>query len=167
MADSKKQEPTAQQVLEVCHRLTRGVALCVLMTAGADGTIHARVMQPFPVEPDLTLWFGTSPDSRKIVDIGHDARATVTFQSVDGSAYASLSGPVELVDDLAARRQMWRDDWTQYFPAGPDEGYVLIRMVPERIEVLDFVNGVAPAPYGAKPAAVVRSGDSWVTAPDA
>lgn len=167
MADAQNHEPNAKQVLEVAHRLTGEVALCVLMTVGVDGAIHARVMQPFPVEPDLTLWFGTSPESRKIADVGHDPRAAVTFQSADGSAYASLSGPVELVNDLAARRRMWRGDWTQYFPAGPDDGYVLMRLTPGRIEALDFAHGVAPPPYGAKPAAVIRSGGSWVTAPDA
>ncbi len=158
-------QPT--QVLEVAQRLTRDVGLCVLTTTGADDWIHARVMQPFPVDPDLTLWFGTSPSSRKIADMAHDAQATATFQSADGSAYASLSGRVGLVDDLETRRRLWRSDWTQYFPAGPDDGYILMRLVPDRIEVLDFANGVAPPPYGAVPAAVVRSDGEWAITHDA
>ena len=60
---------TVEHALDVAHTIVSDAGLCMLMTSGPEGRIHARVMQPFPVEPDLTLWFGTSPASRKMADI--------------------------------------------------------------------------------------------------
>ena len=91
----------------------------------------------------------------------------MAFQSADGAGYASLSGTVEVVTDLGARKRLWRDDWTRYFPDGPTEGYVLLKVTPTRIEVLDFAHEVAPPPFGAVPAALERSADTWRMATDA
>lgn len=150
----------------MAHRLTRGAELCVLSTTGSDSSVHSRVMQPFPVAEDLTVWFGTSSTSRKVSDISRNPQGTATFQSRDGAAYVSVSGPLVVVGDRDACRRRWRDDWVRFFPEGPDRGYVLLRMDVRRIEALDFVHGLAPAPYGAVPAVIVRQDDRWVVARD-
>ena len=161
-------ELTAQRVLADARTIIRSAALGWLMTTGDDGRVAARVMQPFPVGDDLVLWYGTSPTSRKVSDIARLPVATAGFQSSDAAGYASVSGPVSVVTDVGSRRHRWRPEWSAYFPGGPDEGYVLLRLDPDRIEVLDFAHDIAPPPFGAVAAAVTRTptGTDWNFSPD-
>jgi general stress protein 26 len=127
------------------------------------GQMHTRLMQPFPPEEDLTLWFGTSPRSRKIQDIQQQPRVTVAVHQAAANSYVTLVGQAQLEDDLTARWQRWREEWRAFFPAGPaGEDYVLLRVVPSRLEVLNFVRQVTPIPFGLRPAVLVRHGDGWV-----
>lgn len=158
-------ELTAGAVLADARAILGSAPLGWLMTTGSDGRVDARVMQPFAPDHDLTLWFGTSPASRKIADLGRLPLATAGFQSADGAGYVSLSGPATIVDDLHARQQRWRDDWSRYFPGGPRDGYVLVRLDPDRVEVLDFAHDIAPEPFGAVAATVVRIAGSWRLVP--
>lgn len=155
-------ELTAETVLTGARRIAQAAALGWLMTTGPDGHVAARVMQPFPVADDLVLWYGTSPDSRKVADLSRLPYATAGFSSADGAGYTSLSGAVTIVDDPATRRRLWRPEWTAYFPQGPDAGYTILRLDPDRIEVLDFAHDIAPPPFGAVAAAVTRcAGGQW------
>lgn len=156
---------TADQVLAQARVIVQDAPLGWLMTSAGSGPIHARVMQPFPVGDDLTLWYGTSPSSRKIADLAQSSLATAGFQSSDGAGYASLTGGVMTIDDLDTRRRLWRREWTAYFPGGPDDGYVVLRLEPRRIEVLDFAHAIAPPPFGAVAAAIERRDDTWHLTP--
>lgn len=40
--------------------------------------------------------------------------------------------------------------------------YVLIQVVPSRLEVMSVARQVTPAPFGLCPAVLVRRGDAWV-----
>jgi len=39
---------------------------CALITTGSEGEIHVRTMDPFLPERDMTIWFGTNKNSRKV-----------------------------------------------------------------------------------------------------
>ena len=49
-----------EYLLEVAKATIRATAYCFLITLGDTGQAHARLMQPFAPEEDLTIWFGTS-----------------------------------------------------------------------------------------------------------
>ncbi|MEI6622095.1 MAG: pyridoxamine 5'-phosphate oxidase family protein [Actinomycetes bacterium] len=159
---------TAAQVLQDARTiLTNGSDLCFLMTQHAPGRINSRVMQPFGPDSDMVLWFGTGPDTRKVRDIRSYPHATVGYQSADGGAYVSMSGSASVVDDAVQRAGLWRSDWTQFFPGGPEHGYILLKFVPDRIEVLDLMSSFVPEPFVVQAAAVVRIDDDWVLERDA
>ncbi len=142
--------------------------LCFLLTTSATGQIDARVMQPFAPGDDFALWFGTSPASRKVRDVGHSPAATVAFQSKDGSAYVTLTGTVDVRTDLETRRAWWREDWRAFFPGGAEgDDFVVLAFTTDRVEVLDFVRHIAPPPFGLTAAALVRADAGWVFASDA
>jgi general stress protein 26 len=153
---------TGEYVLEVAKHTIIATEYCFLMTQGTAGQIHARLMQPFVPEEDLTLWFGTSPRSRKVRDIQQHNQVTVAFHQAIANAYVALGGSAQVEDNLTARQQWWREEWRAFFPAGPTgEDYVLIQVVPSRLEVMSFARQVTPAPFGLRPAVLVRRGDMW------
>jgi general stress protein 26 len=154
---------TPEYVLEVATHTMTATEYCFFMTRGSTGQVNARLMQPFAPEEDLTLWFGTSPRSRKGRDIQQQSQVTVAFHQAAANAYVALVGLAQVEDDLTVRRQRWREEWRAFFPAGPaGEDYVLIKVVLARLEVLNFVRQVTPSPFGLCPAVLVRHGDVWV-----
>jgi general stress protein 26 len=77
-------------------------------------------------------------------------------------AYAVLVGSVTIEERAEQWRRYWREDWQTLWPEGPSaRDYVLLRFACERVEVLSFPAGIAPAPYGLRPAVAVRHGDGW------
>ncbi|MFN8126005.1 MAG: pyridoxamine 5'-phosphate oxidase family protein [Candidatus Nanopelagicales bacterium] len=152
---------TVEAILAGARRIVAEAPLGWLITSGTDAQVHARVMQPFPVGDDLVLWFGTSPSSRKVADVAATGHGTAGFSSADGAGYVTATGPVEMITDPATLHRLWREDWDRFFPGGPETGYVVLKLSPRRIEVLDFAHGIAPPPFGAVAAAVEWRGTEW------
>lgn len=156
---------TAERLLAVARETIRAAEYCFLITQDRSGQVSTRLMQPFDPEPDLTIWMGASPKSRKVRQIREDGRATLAYQDKASNAYAVLSGSAAIVDDPAQRRHYWREGWEAFFKQGPEgEDYVLIRFTPNRIELMNFAQEVAPEPYGLRPAVLLRQGEGWVVA---
>ncbi len=154
-----------EQLLQVTRTTMRAAEFCFLITLSESGAPNARLMEPFEPRKDLSLWFGSSPRSRKVAEIQRDARISVAFGHAADAAYVTLSGLAEVVDDIRERKRHWREEWAVFWPSGPaGDDYVLIKFVPSRIEVMNFARKVAPQPYGLRPAVLVRTGGAWVVA---
>lgn len=150
-----------EPVLRAARATMRRKKYCLLATAGEDG-IAARVLQPFPPEPNLEVWLGTSPRSRKAAQLRADPRATLVYEDDAKSACAVLSGRIELVEDLAERRRRFMPSWWAFWPEGPEaDDYVLLRFTPEALEVWDASRGITPEPFGLRSARLVKRGESW------
>jgi general stress protein 26 len=153
---------TVEQLFEVVRTTVASAEYCFLTTLNQHGEMHTRLMQPFPLEDDLSIWFGTSPRARKVQDIRSNSHAAVAYQPSLEPAYVSFIGAGRFDDDLDRRRHYWYEDWLTFFPAGPaGDDYALIKFVPWRIEVMNFAQQVAPSPFGLKPAVLVREGEAW------
>lgn len=138
---------------------------CTLVTVNDSGQANARVMQPFPPEQDLTVWFGTSPRSRKAQDIRQNPLVTVLYQNSETNAYLTLQGTAQLVDDLDQRRAHWFNGWKLYWPHGPEgDDFTTIVFKPTRLELMSFSQDVTPPPFGLMPAALERQGEAWTLA---
>jgi general stress protein 26 len=156
---------TPEPLLNIVREMMAAVPYCFFMTQNGNGRINARLMQPFPPEEDLTLYFGTSPNSRKAADIRANQRVSVAFQSNQENAYVTLNGSARLIDNLADRQRYWLAEWQPFFPYGPDgDDYVLIRFAPDRIETLNFARGITPEPFGLHCATLLLTKGGWVFA---
>jgi len=155
---------TAEDWLEVARISIEAKDYCFFITLGESGCPNARLMQPFKPEQDFTIWFGTSPRSRKVRDIAADDLVVVSYQNTGEHAYVTLIGRVQVERDVDARRRYWRQEWARFWPGGPeDNDYVLIKFVPSRIELMNISRNVAPDPR-LQPAVLVREGNGWVVA---
>jgi general stress protein 26 len=159
---------TPELVIEATKASMRSAQYCFLITLSRSGEPHARLVQPFEPEQDLTIWVGTWAESRKVREIQRNSRVTMAFHDKEDTAYVTLSGSAKVESDTTKRRMYWREDWIGFPPQGPEgDDYVLIKFVPSRIELMNFGRGILPKPYGLRPAVLVRSGESWVVEHDA
>jgi PPOX class probable F420-dependent enzyme len=143
------------RVLKAAAELMRATDYCALVTLDRDGTPQARAMQPFPPEPDLSVWFGTHVGTRKLEQIRKDPRVTLFYLASDGSGYVTLIGRAEIVTDPAEKAKRWMPSWQAFYEdANRGQDYVLIRVSPARVEMMSFPHGIAIDPKGWKPAIV-------------
>ncbi|TFG64223.1 MAG: hypothetical protein E4H28_05445 [Gemmatimonadales bacterium] len=116
-----------------------------LITLDADGHPQARVMDPFPPEPNMTVWLATNPRSRKVEQIEADNRVTLYYFDPAGLSTVTLMGTARLVDDSAEKAQRWKPGWEVFYP---DRGssYLLIEIRPIRMEVVSVKYGLMGDP---------------------
>lgn len=105
---------------------------------------------------------GTSASSRKVAELRADPRATLVYQDDDKSACVVLTGRVNVNDSVEERRRRFMPMWWAFFPDGPDsDDYVVLRFVPERLEVWDASRGITPEPFGLRSACLVVRDGVW------
>ncbi|HSV85063.1 MAG TPA: pyridoxamine 5'-phosphate oxidase family protein [Levilinea sp.] len=156
-----------QDLLRFIRVLMKNAAYCFLITHSSQGEMHARLMQPFLPEEDLSVWFGASRNSRKVREIEANHLVTLTYFYQAEYAYLSVQGRASLSDDRALRKQYWREEWFKFWPGGPEqEDYSLIQVKPYHIEIMDLAQGIAPEPYGLRPLILVKEREQWVVRDD-
>jgi general stress protein 26 len=132
--------PPAAKAVAAAREIMAAQTYCALITLGEDGRPQARTMSPLPPEGDLTVWFATNTRSRKVQDIRRDPRVTLYFADHSHAiGYLALTGRAVLIEDMAEIRKRKRAYWDQAFPDLKD--LVLIKVVPERLEVLNYQSG--------------------------
>jgi len=124
----------------------------ILITNGEDGQPQARVLNGFPPEGDMTVWFGTHSDSRKAKQIAKDPRVTLVYSSPDLEGYVTLLGKATLVTDPKEKEKWWKKEWSVFYRneyKGDD--YVLIKFEPKRLEMVCYSRGMINDPKTGLP----------------
>ena len=113
---------------------------CALITVDSLGRPHARTMNPFPPEEDMTVWIATNSRSRKVAEIRQNPVVCVYYADHENAqGCVAITGRAVLVDDQAEKMKRKREYWTQAFP---DWKYlVLIKVIPETMDVLNYRMG--------------------------
>ena len=131
----------SELIQEAASEIIQSVKYCVLITLDESGHPQARTMEGFAPEEDFTLWFGTNKNSRKVTEIRNDSRVTVHYADANGNGYVILTGLAELVDDANEKENHWMDHWEQFYP-DRESTYILIKVVPKKIEVVSYSHGL-------------------------
>jgi general stress protein 26 len=146
-AQGKAQAPPDRaKVLAAAREIMTAQQYCALITLDETGRPQARTMNPFAPDEDMVVWMATNTRSRKVDHIRRDPRVSL-YYSDHGKAtgYVAINGKAVLVDDMKEILARKRDYWDQAFP-GP-KNLVLIKVIPERLEVVNYKQG-----FGADPA---------------
>jgi general stress protein 26 len=88
-------------------------------------------------DPDFTLRFCTSRNSRKIRQILDNPEVHLTcgnLQPPDDSVFLQIAGRAEVNSDVKTKASYWQDEWQRYFKGPDDPDYVMVFIHPLRIE---------------------------------
>ena len=118
---------------------------CALGTIDSSGRANIRTMNPFPPEQDMTVWMATNSRSRKVKEIRNNPKVVLYYANhVQATGYVAITGRAVLVDDMEEKMKRKRDYWSQAFP---DWKYlVLIKVIPEKLEVINYKHKLLNAP---------------------
>jgi general stress protein 26 len=142
-------EDEVERLLGVAHDTIQEVPFFWVITAAEGGDANARVVnaQPGGDNEDFWVrWFLTPRTGRKAMEIGRSRRATLGYQHDSRSAYVTLIGPAELIDDRAEVSRRFRGSQFDDPEGRVAASLIAVRVTAERIEL--HVRGVTAEPWG-------------------
>jgi general stress protein 26 len=128
-------------VLMAAREIIKETTYCALVTIDSTGQPQVRTMNPFPANDELITWFATSRTSRKVREIKNNPKVCVYYANhMTAKGYVSITGTAEVIDDKELLLKMKRDYWENI----PDwqNIFVLIKIVPQTIEVINYKHGL-------------------------
>src|SRR6185503_3018407 len=77
--DAFAQQPQFSRdvLISAAREIMMTTRYCALITTGRDGRSHARTMDAFVPEADMTVWLATNPLSRKAAEIRRHPKVTL------------------------------------------------------------------------------------------
>ena len=144
-AEEKKPALGRDELIAGARELIATQKFCALITLDETGAPSVRTMNPFPPEEDMTVWIATNDRSRKVREIRNDPRVTLYYSDHSQAiGYVSITGRAVLVDDMKEIVKRKRAYWDTAFP--DLKHLVLIKVVPERLDVLYYKKGIVNDP---------------------
>ncbi len=121
-----------------------------------EGDPCVRLVQPLRIDDDATVWFVTSPATRKAQEIAAgDGAAAYAVEERECFAYACVRGRATLIRDPELAGQLWDPGLDAFFPDGPSgQDAVLVRLRARVVEFMSFAAAVHPEPYGLRAATI-------------
>ena len=133
--------PEQDSLLSIAYRYIEDVRFCSLVTIDSEGYAHARTMDPFQPDENWVIWLGTNPKSRKVNEIKNDQKVTLYYTSNKGEGYVSIIGTASLVNDQNKKDSLFKDEWSRFYK-DKKENYLLIKVVPKKLEILNYKLGI-------------------------
>ena len=137
--------PDRKAIIAAAREIMNLQKYCALVTIGSSGQPQIRTMNPFPPDDDMIVWFATNSRCRKVREIQNHPQVSLYYADHnEATGYVVLSGKAILVDEMSEKLKRKRDYWDQSFP---DWNYLmLIKIVPEKLEVLNYKCGFLNEP---------------------
>lgn len=149
------------KLLNIARETIERVPLCFAITVD-NAVAHARIVQPSKLAGDWSVRFLTSRRCRKIDEMQRTGHLTLAYQYDPEGAYVTLEGRPTLIDDVDAKRALWKKDSDRWFTGGPeDPTVVVVELRTERIELWSSGHDVIPEPRGLSAAVLERDGEGW------
>ena len=111
--------------IEKLRELIKDIDTAMLTTRAPEGLV-SRPMQTQEVEFDGDLWFFTRKDTDKYQETLVDNDVNVSYA---GKSYVSIRGKVEIVDDLAKKKELWNKVYEKIMDASYDDPNVVLLKV--------------------------------------
>lgn len=138
-------EPTKEQLILAAREIMDASGTCAFITLDDAFVPMVRIMDPFPPESDFTVWFGTKAESRKVRQIKNNPDVSLYYEDSDASGYVVIHGKAQIVDDQEEKQKRWKNEWEAFYPNNR-EGYLLIKVSPEWMEILSYTRGIIGDP---------------------
>ena len=158
---AQTEDLTTEQILTAARDTMIASKMCFLITLDETGQPRTRIMDPFDPEPNMSVWFGTNRQTRKIKQIQNDSRVTLAYYDHQGLGYVTMTGVARLEMDPEKRQKKWKDDWKRYYPEGPgSSAFVAIEFIPSDMEIMSVSRKIFNGIF--KPVRLIRKGSEWV-----
>lgn len=98
-------------------------------------------MDAFEPEENFTVWLATNPNSRKVDQIKSNPHVTLYYSDKNENGYVSIYGMAELINDQTEKDNRWKEEWKNFYP-DRQKNYLLIKVTPTRLEVINYNKGI-------------------------
>jgi len=124
----------AEEILS--NRATKEQGYCVLALIDTDGYPTAATISPSKIDGIRRITFCTGVDSNWAKRIAKCNRASVCFNSGSEQYNITLVGDIQVITDLAAKKEMWYDGMGHYFNGPEDPNFCVLQFVTRRYSLM-------------------------------
>ena len=117
----KERELSPKETRAKIEKLMSNVSTVFLATNGSHGHPNVRAMMPVRVDETNAVWFTTTLESSKLIELVKNDKAAVYGYSPNTMAEFRLWGNVTILDDPESRKHIWADELKKYYPGGVDD----------------------------------------------
>ncbi len=142
-----------KQLIAAAREIMTTARYCALITLDPAGRPQARTVDPFEPDEHMVIWLGTNSRSRKVAAIRRNPRVTLYYFDRESEAYVTISGIARLVNDPKEKARRWKDEWKDFYPDRAKD-YLLIKVTPLDLELVNVKKGILGDPHTWKPPAV-------------
>jgi len=121
--------------------IVNAAAYATFVTIDKRGQPQTRTIQPVAPDSDFVVWFATNPRTRKVLQLRTNPRAALHYFDRERLSSVAITGRAYVVTDRATKRAHWNPAWTPFY-ADQDTSVVLVRVVPDRVELVSTKLGV-------------------------
>jgi len=115
--------------LKICDKALSLISLAstaVLASIDDNGYPRAVPMASIKTEELHTMWFATGTNSEKVKHYRKNNKASVCYHAGDDTI--TFTGEVQMVDDMAIKKELWLDWFINHFPGGiEDPEYCILK----------------------------------------
>ena len=129
------------ELLGAAREIIQSAGTCALITIDEKENPQVRTMDAFAPENDFTVWLATNPNSRKVSQIKKHPDVVLFYNAKNDNGYVSIHGRAELVDDKASKQKYWKEEWAEFYP-DRDKAYLLIRVKPQYLELINYKRAI-------------------------
>jgi len=141
-------------IILAAKELIKETNYCALATVDSAGQPQVRTMSPLPAKDELIIWFGTTRYSRKVKEIMNNPKVSVYFANHESATgYVNITGKAVVIDDRELLQKMKRNYWKSI--PNWESIFVLIKIVPETVEVINYKHRLNNDPKTFKAPSVV------------
>ena len=133
--------PAAGDLPAAARSIVNAAAYATFVTIDKRGQPQTRTVHPVAPDSDFVVWFATNPRTRKVQQLRTNPRAALHYFDRERLSYVAITGRAYVVTDRATKRAHWDPAWTPFY-ADQDTSVVLVRVVPDRVEVVSTQLGV-------------------------
>jgi general stress protein 26 len=147
--------PDRAKVLKVAAQVMQAAVFCDLITVGAAGQPQSRIVQPQPPDAEFVVWVGTNPLSRKVGEIERNPAVTLSYFDRAKLRFVTVLGRASVIRDPEEKAKHWTDAWVPFYKdkfRGDD--FVLLKIVPNRLEVVSAADGIVNDPKTWRPVTI-------------
>jgi general stress protein 26 len=139
-----KRDSAELKLRRAAFDIIKSTPYCALITLDKDGHPIARKMDPFFPDSNFVVWFGTNPKSRKVAEIKNDSSVCLYYGNSE-VGYVIIQGIAQLVNDENEKNKHWKSGWSVFYK-NKSTDYLLIKVIPVRLEVVNYKLGVVNDP---------------------
>jgi len=139
-----------QEMKDFCLKLMNSKKTACLTTIGSDGFPYTRAVfnlrdpKTFPElshvfedhDEDFLVYVSTNTSSSKVAHIRLNSAVSLYYYDPEDFRGVMLSGNIEIIEDMALKKELYLDWWEKYYPKGAeDEDYTILKLKPRFIEI--------------------------------
>ena len=135
--------PSRQRLLAAAREIMNAARYCTMVTNGPGTQPQARIIDAFSPDSQFVVWIATNPLTRKVAELKANPRVTLLYYHAPTYEYVTLQGTATFSDAPADRAAHWKPDWAKLYKdeyRGAD--YLLIKVVPSRLEIVSVARGI-------------------------